>query len=133
MEPDVIDDIMTSKVAKIGEDKTLREAEEMMQDRHVRKLVVTRKDRPISILIESSIWGKDREKTIKESFKEEELKKAITIPSGTIIDDEVRQKLAENPALVVMDRLNKDIEGIVTATDLKYLLERRFQKAQWYK
>ena len=131
MKPDVIDDIMTIKVAKIEEDKTLKEAEDMIQAWQVRKLVVTRQEKPIFILVESNIWGKDRIKSIKESFKEEELKKVVTVPTGTIIDDEVRQKLAENPAIVIMDRQNKDIEGVVTATDLRHLVDRRLQKAQW--
>ena len=126
--PDTVDDIMTRNVLTIDEGSTIRQADELMKDRRLRKIVVTRGGKPAYILEDWKIWGKNKDQKIAEIAQE--LEPAYTVRSGTLLD-EVRPQLEEKPAIVVMDKEGKAIVGVLSATDIADLAERRIQQRPW--
>lgn len=114
-EPELVDNFMTRRVGKIDENSSIRQAQKLMQSLETRILVITRDGKPVYILEDWKTWGVKMNKKIKDI--KDELEPAYTVPSGTLLPS-VMQQLRARTAIIINDKVDEKIIGILSASDL---------------
>ena len=107
-----VDQIMSTDVISIGDDANLADAEKLIKEKNVDKLVVLHGKDVKGLLEDWRILPADVEKKVGDV----QLSQLSTARSGSDVAD-VMSQLRNFPAVVVL-RPNHDIAGVVTARDL---------------
>lgn len=126
--PDV-DQIMSRDVLRVDISDTLAEARLKMAGTRIRKVVVLRGNEPIGIMED---WLAERleqklnapNTTIENALAQFQINTAPVrqVPSGTLVES-VKDDFASYAAVLVLDA-DRQLKGIVTASDLDKLWER---------
>jgi len=109
-----VEEIMKTPVYTIDEEKTGEEALKEMESRGVKKILVTRQDKPIGVLEKWKITEVDKRQPIKRL----ELSPFQVVPIGTELSS-IQTYLREYVAVYVSDpKKPQKFSGVVTAFDV---------------
>ncbi len=123
-----LQDIMNRKIETIAADAEADEANERMRQQHVHHLVVVEEGRPVGIISERDLGGKNRSLMQNGSTVADLMTSDFVSAKPTTTIKEAANLLRGHQigSLLVMDK-NK-LAGIITITDLLELLGRGLQK-----
>ena len=109
-----VDEIMKTPVFTIDEEKTGDDALKEMESKGVKKILVTRQDKPMGVLEKWKITEVDKSQPIKRL----ELSPFQVVPIGTELSS-IKSYLREYTAVYVYDPKNPEkFVGVITAFDV---------------
>ena len=113
MRPLIVDDIMKTPVYSIEEDKSGEDALKQMEANQIKKILVTKAEKPIGVLERWKIPDSDK----KLPLTRFELSPFQVVPKGTDVSS-IRGYLTSYSAVYVLDQKNQKLVGVVTPFDL---------------
>ncbi len=122
-----IRDIMEKNVVTIDEDSSVRDAAQLLKEKEISFIVITKNNKPIGVVTESDFVRKlivDDKIASKTSLSEIMSYKFRSVEPSTDIEDAV-QKMLNNKIrrLLVIDQ--EKLVGVITETDLTSFLRNR--------